>query len=290
MRKSWLAGLGLLSGLGALALWLSLGLANSPVPVHPALWQIDGPQGQKGWLFGTIHALPRAADWRRGPVEQAWDQADSVVVEIAALNDNAATAKAFETLAHTPNLPPLDQRVPDALRPALAKAMAGRSPKDFTDTESWAAALMLARDAASGDPAYGIDRAILSDPQGKTVVELEGAMGQLSLFDRLPETAQRRLLAEAISAAPDDGSALAKAWSDGNVEALAQETRRGMLADPVLRQALFVGRNQAWTARIDAMLRAGQHPFVAVGAAHMAGDQGLPAMLAAQGYKVTRVQ
>jgi uncharacterized protein YbaP (TraB family) len=286
MRKSWLAGLGLLSGLGALALWL----ATSPVPVRPALWQVEGPQGQKGWLFGTIHALPRAVDWRRGPVEQAWQHADSVVVEIAALNDNAATAKAFEALAHTPALPPLDQRLPETMRPALAKALAGRSPADFTDTESWAAALMLARDAASGDPAHGIDRAILSDPHGKAVVELEGAMGQLSLFDHLPETAQRRLLAEAISAAPDDGSTLAKAWSEGNVDALAQETRRGMLADPVLRQALFVGRNQAWAAKIEVMLRAGRHPFVAVGAAHMAGEQGLPAMLAAQGYKVTRVQ
>ncbi|RVU06212.1 TraB/GumN family protein [Novosphingobium umbonatum] len=286
MRKSWLAGLGLLSGLGALALWLY----TSPAPVHPALWQVEGPQGQKGWLFGTIHALPRAVDWRRGPVEQAWQQADSVVVEIAALNDSSATAKAFESLAHTPALPPLDQRLPETMHPALAKALSGRSPTEFTDTESWAAALMLARDAASGDPAHGIDRAILSAPQGKTVVELEGAMGQLSLFDRLPESAQRRLLAEAINAAPDDGSTLAKAWSEGNVDALAQETKRGMLADPVLRQALFVGRNQAWAAKIEAMLRAGKHPFVAVGAAHMAGEQGLPAMLAAQGYKVKRVQ
>jgi uncharacterized protein YbaP (TraB family) len=63
-----------------------------------------------------------------------------------------------------------------------------------------------------------------------------------------------------------------------------------MLSDPDLRAALFTGRNRSWSARIAAMLARGEHPFVAVGAAHMAGADGLPAMLAAAGYRVTRVQ
>ncbi|MFD2579153.1 TraB/GumN family protein [Novosphingobium colocasiae] len=53
---------------------------------------------------------------------------------------------------------------------------------------------------------------------------------------------------------------------------------------------LFTGRNKAWTERIIAALKSGRKPFVAVGAAHMAGPEGLPAMLAARGYKVTRIE
>jgi uncharacterized protein YbaP (TraB family) len=63
-----------------------------------------------------------------------------------------------------------------------------------------------------------------------------------------------------------------------------------MLADPVLRHQLYLGRNHAWEAAITAAMTHGQKPFVAVGAAHMAGPDGLPALLAAHGYRVTRVE
>ena len=59
---------------------------------------------------------------------------------------------------------------------------------------------------------------------------------------------------------------------------------------PELRQALFVGRNARWSDRIADAIAQGNRPFVAVGAAHMAGPDGLPAMLAARGYTVRRVQ
>ncbi|WDF71626.1 TraB/GumN family protein [Novosphingobium sp. KACC 22771] len=286
MKRGWaaLAALSLAGG----ALWYGL---HRPEPVRPALWQVEGPGGQKGWLLGTIHALPRAAAWREGPVAKAWDGADTVIVEIAALNDDAATARAFQALAHTPGLPPLDARVSPQNRAALARALAAAhaKPGDFADTESWAAALMLAHEAATGNPANGIDRAVLAEAGTKRVVELEGAGAQLAIFDRLPESAQRRLLDEAVSDAKPTAD-LATAWKKGDVATLSQETNRGILADPVLREALYAGRNRAWSAKIAQSLASGAHPFVAVGAAHMAGPDALPAMLAAQGYRVTRVQ
>jgi uncharacterized protein YbaP (TraB family) len=57
-----------------------------------------------------------------------------------------------------------------------------------------------------------------------------------------------------------------------------------------LRRALLVDRNRAWLPRIAGILKQGHHPVVAVGAAHMLGDVGLPALLARQGYTVRRIQ
>jgi hypothetical protein len=112
----------------------------------------------------------------------------------------------------------------------------------------------------------------------------------LTIFDRLPEEDQAALLVSVTENDPETEARLARLWREGDIEAIAAETHKGMLADPELREALLLARNRAWEARIASMLQAGTRPFVAVGAAHLAGPDGLPAMLAEQGYEVRRVQ
>lgn len=283
-------GLARLALIGALIL---AGCREAPVPARPALWEVTGANGEQAWLFGTIHALPRPAAWRSPAVDAALNGADRIVVEIAAVGDGAALARDFAALSHAPGQPPLPSKVPSDLRNKLARQLkdAGLDESQFTDLETWAAALTLARGAAKDmDPANGIDRAVLALAGERPVVELEGTRGQLGVFDKLPETEQRDLLA-AVVAEPDRSTdSPVAAWLMGDMGAIERETHRGILADPELRQALFTDRNRVWAERIAAMLTARQRPFVAVGGAHMAGNEGLPALLVARGYSVRRIQ
>jgi len=258
----------------------------------PALWQVEGPNGETGWLFGTIHAANRPIDWQTPDVAKALDAADEIVVEVADLDPKSLSAQ-FAKLSRTPGLPPLLARVPSADRKALTVRLddLGFDDEAFTDVETWAAALTLARATASdADPAYGIDRAVIAAAGSRPVRELEGADAQLRIFDALPESEQNDLLTAVLAEPTADDLTLADTWARGDMEAIEGETRKGLLGDPELRAALFTGRNRRWVDAIVARLGAGHRPFVAVGAAHLAGPEGLPAMLEAAGYSVARVR
>lgn len=282
-----------------LAFILALALAACaprPEPARPAFWQVTGPHGEQAWLLGTIHALPRPAAWRSPAIDKALTAADTVAVEVAGLGDSGAIASAYERLGTSPGLPPLGQRIDPALRGELAARLkqAGQSESDLTRTETWAAALTLARaGSTSEDSANGIDRAVLRLAKGKRIIEFEGTERQLGLFDALPEKEQRDLLNAVLRENDTPGgesAGLADAWRSGNFAKIEAESHRGLLADPELREALFTARNRAWAERIAQELANGRKLFIAVGAAHMAGQDGLAAMLAARGYTVTRLQ
>jgi uncharacterized protein YbaP (TraB family) len=281
----------LLALAGALALAACGAPARDWPAPSPALWELTGPDGARGWLFGTIHALPDGVEWRTPALDGALGEAGVLVVEVAALADRTAATEAFEAVATSPGLPPLLQRVPAADRPVLARALdrAGLDEGDLARTESWAAALLIANGARQGEAGNGVDRGLLA--RGLPVVALESHAVQFALFDALAEKDQRVLLTES---ARDAGSTteerLAEAWLTGDLAVLGRETQAGMLADPELRQALLTARNAAWAERVAALLAQRRRPFVAVGAAHMLGAEGLPALLAARGYTVRRIQ
>jgi uncharacterized protein YbaP (TraB family) len=280
---------------GLLAALLLAACTPQPQAAHPALWRVEGPHGERGWLFGTIHSLERPALWRSPKVDEAFRASDHIVVEVGNLADQAALRRTFAQMSQSPGLPPISDRVEPALRPRLAALLkqVGAREDSFVNVETWAVALSLARASESAeDAANGIDREVLAAADGKPVVELEGALAQFGIFDRLPEKEQRDFLAAVLrdAGSADEEAGLAEAWRQGDMRRIEAETHRGLLADPELREALFTARNQAWSDRIAAMLAKGEHPFVAVGAAHMAGPEGLPAMLTTRGYEVTRVQ
>ncbi len=263
--------------------------------VTPALWEVTGDNGEQAWLFGTIHALPAPVNWRSEQVEAALAGSDRLVLEIAEVDDPKAMSQIYARLAASPDQPPLDSRVPIALQPRLLALLREYKldPRQFGQTETWAAALTIANAAqAEAKVDFGIDREILRASKSKPIGELEGAAVQLGLFDALPETEQRDLLAaivvEAAQNAGDDR--LGVAWRKGDMTALEAETQSGMMADAELRRALLTDRNNAWANRISVMLQQGARPLVAVGALHLAGPEGLPALLAARGYKVRRLQ
>lgn len=267
-----------------------------PEGPYPALWEIADSKGAvEGWLFGTIHALPDGAKWRSPQLDAVLAEADMLVVEVANLENGEELSTLFEEMAFDRPAGPLAQRIDPALRDEfetlLVKAKVRRGY--FDPMESWAAALALAQVAQSSKSENGADRALLAVFDKREVVELEGARKQLAIFDTLPESEQRDLLnavLEESRANEGEISTLATAWLEGDTEQLTQLTRRGILADPELAQALLRDRNADWAAQIENLLSARDKPLIAVGAGHLLGADGLPTMLVARGFTIRRVE
>ena len=284
--------------IAASLLALLLAACQQTEPARPAIWQVDGPHGERAWLLGTIHALPNPISLDSPAFLRAKKEAGSLVVEVAALADDKRTALAFHKLSAVAVAPAIADRANQADRAALSKLLADtKTPPDrFNQMDTWAAALALAQAISAGsgdDSGNGADRLILKEMQGKPLKEFEGAKRQLAIFDALPESEQRDLLSAVIRSAPTarkDGRALQQAWLRGDVAALEALDHDGLLADPELRDALLIQRNADWVRQLSAMLKQGKKPLVAVGALHLVGKDGLVARLQAQGFKVTRLQ
>ena len=285
-------------GRALLPLFLWLGLASctqerADRPAgHPALWVVADETGQPvGWLFGTVHALPDGVDWRFAALADVTTRADMLVVEVGNLEDTAAVQAAFRRMAYdrAPDAP-VSARIDPAYQADYRRFAAASS--GFDDMETWAAALALAQSAQTGDIGNGVDRALIGEFSTRPVVELEGAARQFAIFDALPEKEQRDFLNAVLKEAGDrqaDDGKIAAAWRSGDLAAMEQLTATGMLADPELRRFLLTDRNRAWAVKITQLLASGRRPLVAVGAAHMLGPEGLPALLVEAGFTVTRV-
>ncbi|MBU2341296.1 MAG: TraB/GumN family protein [Alphaproteobacteria bacterium] len=287
-----------LSALGALLL---AGCSDQPAPAsqpesQPILWELASAEGEiEGWLFGTIHALPDGVEWRSALLDGALAEADVLAVEVASLDDGVALGELFTRLAFDDPPGPLAARVDPALadqyQALLTRAKVRRS--HFDAMETWAAALTLAQVAQQAKSENGVDRALIRDFGTREIVEFEGAETQLRIFDDLPEKEQRDLLNAVIGETEDyerDIGRMARMWQAGDAEQLSALTGEGILADPELYEALLAGRNRAWAAQLENLLSAEARPFVAVGAAHMFGADGLPALMEARGYSVRRIQ
>lgn len=212
--------------------------------------------------------------------------------------DPQAQAAAFLKLARADGLPPIRARVPADRQAALAAAVAAAGvPESALDRmTSWGAALALGSGMARGvgGTREAAPEAVLAAVfRGKPHIALETFAGQLGVFAALPEAAQRQLLAGTLAAGSDPAAEyqrLLTAWRTGDPAALERAFNEAFADAPELRAALLTDRNRAWA---DELTRRAARPgtlLVAVGAGHMVGSDGLPALLSARGFRVARMQ
>ncbi|HEX8413699.1 MAG TPA: TraB/GumN family protein [Sphingomicrobium sp.] len=258
--------------LAACAALLPVACGSGPAAARPALWVVRDADTTI-WLFGTIHLLPPRVDWQGAPVGDAIAQADTLVTEIAD-GDPQSQAATF-------------------LRLGRGQTSEPGVPAKYVALKPWAAALAISADAARNVGATredGVEAVLTAAFAARQRQALESFEGQLRMFDGLPPGAQHRLLQQSVVEARDPQAAYARtfdAWRRGDEKSIAAsfDTLPGDLRD-----ALIINRNRRWAAWIEERLARRGKILVAVGAGHLVGTFGVPALLRNKGFKVTRVQ
>ena len=266
------------------------------VHAHPALWHVQGPAGE-AYLFGSIHLLPKNINWRTKAVDTAIKRANVFVFEVS--TDAQAQAEIRALIAEEGMLAP-GQSLRAMLPPAsqtdydadLVKAQL--SPESVDREKPWLASLQLliADGAAKHYSAdAGVDNAVMTiaarrhkpsryfETIGQQFKLLAGGSDKLQLSEFESDLKE-------FGQSDDDLGAMVDAWKNGQEDRLAGLMNADLADDPEMKKALLTDRNQNWVGQIETMLAEKKIFFITVGAGHLAGPDGVPAMLRAAGYKV----
>lgn len=270
--------------------------AEPIVKAHPALWHVEGPLGEV-YLLGSIHLLPKNIDWRTPEINRAISRSNVFVFEVS--TDGKAQEKIRDLIAKLGMLPPgqsLRASLPPEARGDFDAAIAdAHLPLGLVDHEKpWLVSLQLliAEGAAKHYSAdAGVDRAVMAiaAAEHKPTRFFETIEQQLGLLAGSDDKLQMEEFASDLKdyrKSDDDLASLVEAWSKGQADQLAGLMNKELADQPEAKKALLTDRSTRWALQIETMLREKRVFFITVGAGHLAGPDGVPALLRKDGYKV----
>ena len=273
--------------------------ADAPaVHARPALWAVRDDDTTI-YLFGTIHLLKPGVSWFEGPVRAAFDESQTVVLEVIDQNEGGAQDAIMRRALDIGGLPlsnKLDEETRTAYFAALEKH--GAPVMVYDRVRPWFAALTLAvlpLRSLGYSPETGVDRAIhaAATDAGKQLIGLETSAEQIGFFETMPEGLQLTLLNETIRELPELPETIEEmiaAWSAGDEDALAAIMNETAESSEEIERILLTERNERWSDWIAARMRQPGTVFMAVGAGHLAGDKSVQAMLEQRGLVAQRIE
>lgn len=275
--------------------------AEQPVHGQGVLWRIERDGLAPSHLFGTIHITDARVTNLPAPVREAFEKSRSATFEVI-MTDEVQTKMARAMVLS-------DGRSLDAIvgpdlfaRAATAGRRYGITDQQLRFFKPWALAIIfsvpqaeLARNATGDLP---LDQALQVEAlqSGKPLYALESADEQIAVFNGMSEADQIAMLKSAV----DENAAIEQVF-EGMVDHYLNRDIAGIL-DQMAEQAKTVDprflelfmlrfneqRNRKMVDRMAKMLREGGS-FIAVGALHLPGKNGLLSLLEKRGYRVARV-
>jgi len=266
----------------------------------PAIW-VAKDYDSTLYLYGTVHLLPENLDWQRDDMRQVFSEAGTIFFEVDTGEAGKLEAEVLTTTLGLRNDGIRLSELLDNYQLNLMEAAAnnGDLTIDALDRmQPWLAAEYLtfaATQNAGLSAELSADVALKSRAvrAKKNVVYLESMETQIRASSDLPDYIQIDILTETMEqfgTLGAEASQIADQWSIGGTDFLTDKLIRPMKARaPEVFNSLLRDRNRAWATKLARFMEEDSGTgFVAVGTAHLLGEDSLVHELREQGYEVKR--
>lgn len=256
------------------------------------LWEISGKAQASSYLLGTIHSDDSRVTRIPAELERALNRADSFVAELDL--DMTSTLSAHQAMLSAGG-----QDLADVLgveryrRTVKVMAQYGLPEADVQQMKPWAIAVQLSLPKPQSGLFLDLVLYRQAQARGLPIHALETVAEQLAVFNDMPVPEQIIMLDEALdefSEMPAMIEKLVQLYLQRDLAGLQQYNEQQLqksskaLADYVERE-LIIERNLRMVERMQVHLREGK-AFIAVGALHLPGENGILNLLQQQGYTI----
>lgn len=265
-----------------------------------SVWKVSDGSSHL-YVAGTVHLL-RASDYPLPDAyEQAYQEADRLFLEtdLGAMMEMGVQQRMLRQLTYGDGR--TLRTVLDAdVYQELTEYVESNSGMPMVMLDSFRPGLLMSTLSVmefqrmgftpEGVDAYFYARAM---QDGKTVGELETVDEQIAMLAGMGEGYENdfiRYSLQDMENIADSIEQLVITWRRGDEQQLESEFVTSLKEQsPPLYDSLLAQRNHAWMESIDAMFSEPGVEYVLVGAAHMAGDDGLLTLLRQRGYQVSQL-
>jgi len=255
------------------------------------------------YILGSIHlAKPEFYPLDKA-IERAYEQSDVLVVELDP--DTAKAAQVMQTTMQRLGTYPQGKSLKSELSAETYRALQAYTARAGVPLDAlqrlrpWVVMLQLSVTEMlrlGYAPEFGIDRHFLEKAkrEHKRVMELETVEEQMALLSRDDSDYQDRLLRYSLASMEEIEPMLEQlsvSWQNGDAKSMEKMFLLSLQDDPDLKGVyddLVTRRNHRMTEKILSFLKTDRNYFVVVGAGHVIGKEGIAALLAKEGYKITQ--
>ncbi len=256
------------------------------------LWEISGNGLKKSsWLFGTIHIMPKE-DFEVYPTaDEKLKSSDLLVLEVD-IDVPLSTQMQWARMLMLPEGESLKDFFPSEGEFEIFKNFILDSLKvkemffnAYLKMKPFAVYSALIPEII-GKKIEGYDLYFnkIAKKKDIPVIGLESFEFQLAIFDSIPEKEQVRMFFEINELKKSSFDEMLSLYKSQDIYSMAKK----LLEDTntaQLEEQLLISRNTTWVPRLCELME-DESCFVAVGAAHLAGEHGLIGQLREKGYQV----
>ena len=264
-----------------------------------AAWQVS--KGDEFiYIAGSIHALPPEELPLPAEFNQAYKQADILVLEadVPAPTNSSAQLTMLKALSYQ-----ADETLSSKLSVEVKKQLEeqlnsyGMQLNELDSFRPFMVSLLMMSLELQKQQLFGegVDSYFAKRAQhdNKELAYLETLAFQLHLFKQLGSQDENAFIQSQLAQVSSYQalySAMLDAWRNGNMHAMNELTIMPLKQhDPLTYQILIKQRNLNWLNHIEHYFTDQQKELVLVGAAHLAGEDSLLALLESKGYVIAQL-